>query len=125
MSFIVAFVALPSAAFAQQDRCTHKFVSFLRDSSSVSLKGRLTGKGCLVYRLNARDGQTMTVRLASRGAEFHVSYDPGVCCTPEGSIGGGVSDWTGELPVTGHYDVFVTLTGKRSGVPYTLEITVK
>jgi hypothetical protein len=91
----------------------------------VSLKGRLKGKACLVYRLNARAGQTMTVHLAGRGAEFHVSYDPGVCCAPEGSIGGGVGDWSGELPVTGHYDIFVTPTGENSGVPYTLDITVK
>jgi hypothetical protein len=122
---IVAFVVSSPAAFAQQDRCAHKFVSFPRNGSSVSLKGRLKGKGCLVYRLNAREGQTMTVHLVGQGAEFHVSYDPGVCCTPEGSIGGGVGDWSGELPATGHYDISVTPAGKGSGAPYTLEITIR
>ena len=122
---IAAIAALPPAAFPQQDRCAHKFVNFPRNSSSVRLKGRLKGKACSVYQLNARAGQTLTVHLVGRGAEFHVSYDAGVCCTPEGSIGGGVSDWSGELPVTGHYNIFVTPAGKGSGVLFTLDLTVK
>jgi len=97
------------AAPASQDKVTTVPVHFARGSSSASLKGTIGGYGTAHYILDARGGQTLTVRIdGSNNANFNV-FAPGDEPGSSTAIGTGYvgQPWTGALPVTGSYTVQV------------------
>lgn len=78
-------------------------VRFAKGTSSETITGRTTGAE--EYALQARYGQTMTVRITSplKNVAFEIMIDDYtfVCRTTE---------WTGELPMTGTYRITVLAT---------------
>jgi hypothetical protein len=80
----------------------------------------VTGKtsGIDEYSLGAREGQTMTMHLNSpdRNAAFEVMIDDyTVTCR--------ATDWSGKLPATGDYRVYVLST--KGTASYALEVAIR
>lgn len=107
-----------------------KRVKFPPGRTTLVLNGRTTGGPSesggmdpIAYVLRAKKGQTMTLHLTSakKNAVFGV-YAPGMDL-----IGGAqtVSDWSGELPKTGDYEIIVFPEDEKTNTTFTLEITVR
>jgi hypothetical protein len=93
-----------------------KPIRFAKGKSS----GTVTGKTSAIdeYSLGAREGQTMTLHLTSpdRNAAVEVMID-------DFTLTCRTSDWTGELPASGQYRVFVLST--KGTASYTLEVGIR
>lgn len=93
-----------------------KPIRFAKGKSSGSVTGKTTSTD--EWSLGAREGQTMTLHLTSpdRNAAFEIMIDDyTVTCR--------TTDWTGELPATGNYRVYVLST--KGTASYTLEATIR
>jgi hypothetical protein len=114
-----------SAVWAQ------KRVKFPVGRTTVILTGKTTGgpsesggMNPVSYVLRASKGQQMTLHLTSakKNAVFSV-YKPGM--EPmEGDAWEG-TDWSGELPKTGDYEIIVFPKDEATNTTYTLEVTVR
>jgi hypothetical protein len=71
-----------------------------------------------VYSLRAREGQTMSVHLATGDRTSFTVYAP----TDTVADADGVKDWSGQLPETGRYQIIVATDATAS---YTLEVTIR
>jgi hypothetical protein len=84
-------------------------ISFAAGASSATVKGSIAGDKTVDYKLGAKAGQTMSVRLKTSNASNYFNV------LPPGSdaavaIGSNVgNEWTGALPVDGDYTVRVYL----------------
>lgn len=105
-------------------------VKFPPGRTTVVLNGRTTGGPSesggmdpVGYLLRASKGQTMTLHLTSakKNALFGL-YAPGMDLV-EGAQS--VSDWSGELPKTGDYEIIVFPEDETTNTTFTLEITVR
>jgi hypothetical protein len=93
-----------------------KPIRFAKGKSSGTVTGKTTGID--EYSIGAREGQTMTMHLTSpdRNAAFEVMLDDyTVTCRS--------TDWTGELPGSGEYRVYVLST--KGTASYTLEVAIR
>ena len=99
-------------------------VRFARGRTTAILKGAVVRGTEDRYILGARAGQTMIVHLTSRekNAEFLIQ-DPNGTAVEGLDDGLADTDWTGELPVSGDYSIWVSPT--RGNATYTLEITIR
>lgn len=114
-----------------QDKVSTVPVSFVKGSSSATMKGNFGGYDSVNYTLSARAGQTMTVKITgSSSANFNV-FKPGdapgnATAVGSGSVG---TDWSGALPATGKYtvQVFQMRASARRGeqVPYTVTFRIQ
>jgi hypothetical protein len=107
-----------------------KRVRFPAGRTTVVLNGRTTGgpsesggMNPISYVLGARKSQTMTLHLTSakKNAVFGV-YAPGMDLI-EGAQS--VTDWSGELPKTGDYEIIVFPSDEKTNTTFTLEITIR
>ena len=107
-----------------------KRVKFPPGRTTVVLKGRTTGGPSesggmdpIAYVLRAKKGQTMTLHLTSakKNAVFGL-YAPGMDLVEGAQT---VSDWSGELPKTGDYEIIVFPEDEKTNTTFTLEITVR
>jgi hypothetical protein len=104
----VLFVACPLAASAQSIET--KQVRFAPGASSATLKGAITGRRTVDYRLRAKAGQTMSVTLkTSNLSNYFNVLPPGSSDVAlfVGSTGG--NEWTGALAADGEYTIRVYL----------------
>lgn len=122
---LVAFVFWVSAAGAIESRAVH----FAKGASSATLEGSLKGDQTVDYTLDARAGQTMTVKLATDNtANYFNVLPPGSADVAifVGSTGG--NDWSGTLPSDGAYTIRVYLmrsAARRNEVArYTLTVGI-
>ena len=93
-----------------------KPIRFAKGRSSGTVTGRTSAVD--EYSLGAREGQRMEIHLASPdgNAAFEVMLDDyTVTCR--------TTDWTGELPASGQYRVYVLSTGGPAS--YTLEVGIR
>lgn len=111
-------------------------ISFARGQTSTILRARLKPYTNHVYRLSARKGQHMAVRLQApvNDVVFWVQsrkYSPGRdTLLLEGIYKGGVADWSGELPVTGEYEIYVSNPPVsdhpvKRALPYKLAVEIR
>lgn len=104
-------------------------VRFAAGASSASYSGVLAGDGAVQYRLGARAGQVMSVRLraANASASFNVTAPGADSALFRGAVSG--SDFTGVLPVAGTYlvDVFLVRAAARRNerAPFTIDIRIE
>ena len=99
-------------------------VRFPRGRTTAVLKGAVVRATQDQYLLGARRGQTMIVHITSleHNAVFAI-------LGPEGAAligaeeGADAMDWTGELPSSGDYSIWVSPT--RANATYTLEVTIR
>jgi len=99
-------------------------VRFARGRTTAILKGAVVRGTQDRYILGARAGQTMIVHISSRekNADFLIQ-DPNGTAVEGMDDGLADTDWTGELPVSGDYSIFVSPT--RGNATYTLEVTIR
>jgi len=99
-------------------------VRFARGRTTAILKGAVVRGTQDRYILGARAGQTMIVHATSRekNAVFTILGPDGTAL--EGTDEGlDATDWTGELPLSGDYSIWVSPT--RGNATYTLEVTIR
>jgi len=99
-------------------------VKFARGRTTAVLKGAVVRATQDRYILGARAGQTMIVHITSRekNAVFTILAPNGTAL--EGTEEGvDAMDWTGELPMSGDYSIWVSPT--RGNATYTLEVTIR
>ena len=122
---ILAILLIIGTAWAKSRR-----VKFPPGRTTVVLNGRTTGGPSesggmdpVGYILRARKGQTMTLHLTSakKNAVFGL-YAPGMDLVEGAQT---VSDWSGELPKTGDYEIIVFPEDEKTNTTFTLEITVR
>jgi len=103
---LVAGIAWAAAAAPIETRPIH----FAKGASSATVKGTIKGDQTVDYKLRARAGQTMSVKLATgHGANYFNVLPPGSSDVAlfVGSSGG--NEWSGALPSDGEYTVRVYL----------------
>jgi hypothetical protein len=99
-------------------------VRFARGRTTAVLKGAVVRATQDRYILGAREGQTMIVHITSRekNAVFTI-LDPSGTALAGTDEGSDAMDWTGELPLSGDYSIWVSPT--RGNATYTLEVTIR
>jgi hypothetical protein len=124
-ALILATLLIVGTVWAKSTR-----VKFPPGRTTVVLNGRTTGGPSesggmdpVGYILRANKGQTMTLHLTSakKNALFGL-YAPGMDLV-EGAQS--VSDWTGELPKTGDYEIIVFPEDEQTNTTFTLELTIR
>ncbi len=110
-------------------------IAFAPGQTSIVLRGRLKPYRHHLYRFHARAGQRLTLRLHSPRSDVVCWVEGTTYVRPdtkvlEGIDKGGVTDWSGELPATEAYEIYVSNPPisdhrVRRILPYTLEITIK
>jgi hypothetical protein len=99
-------------------------VRFARGRTTAILKGAVVRGTQDRYILGARAGQTMIVHVTSRekNAIFTI-LGPDATALQGTDEGLDATDWTGELPLSGDYSIWLSPT--RGNATYTLEITIR
>ena len=99
-------------------------VRFARGRTTAVLKGGVVRGTQDRYILGARAGQTMIVHVSSRekNAVFTI-LGPDATALQGTDAGLDATDWTGELPLSGDYSIWVSPT--RGNATYTLEVTIR
>lgn len=99
-------------------------VRFARGRTTAILKGAVVRGTQDRYILGARAGQTMIVHVTSRekNAVFSI-LDPNGTALEGTDEGLDAVDWTGELPLSGDYSIWISPT--RGNATYTLEVTIR
>lgn len=99
-------------------------VRFARGRTTAILKGAVVRGTQDRYILGARAGQTMIVHITSRerNAVFTI-LDPSATALEGTDEGLDAKDWTGELPLSGEYSIWISPT--RGNATYTLEVTIR
>ena len=100
------------------DRPINKQIRFARGRTTAVIKDTVRLCTSHVYSLRAREGQTMSVHLATGDRTSFTVYAP---TDPVGDADG-VKDWSGQLPETGRYQIIVATDATAS---YTLEVTIR
>jgi hypothetical protein len=100
------------------DRPINKRVRFARGRTTSVIKDTVRLCTSHVYSLRAREGQTMSVHLATGDKTSFTVYTP----TDTVVDADGVKDWSGQLPETGQYQIIVATDATA---PYTLEVTIR
>lgn len=120
--------ALPAAAFAQNDIRTER-VQFARGASSATIEGKITGYEIIDYVVNAREGQSANISMATRhGATYFNVMAPGETEAAffVGSTSG--NQYEGTLPASGdfHIRVYMMRSAARRNetASYRLEISI-
>ena len=99
-------------------------VRFGRGRTTAVLKGAVVRGTHDRYILGARAGQTMIVHINARekNAVFTI-LGPDATALPGTEEGLDATDWTGELPLSGDYSIWVSPS--RGNATYTLEVTIR
>jgi hypothetical protein len=116
--FIAFFISINPPAFAQSKYDLVRPVRFERGASGATITGVLIYGAKHFYRLKAQKGQTMSVKLIVANSIDKVEigftvdslqYPPGRDTRILDGIDprGGNQDWSGELPVSGEYEIVV------------------
>jgi hypothetical protein len=95
-------------------------VKFARGRTTAVLKGSVTERKGKTYVLGAKEGQTMSVHVASKNSTVQFTI-----ATPEPDIlTDPTDDFSSELPASGDYEISV-MTYEAKAQPYTLEVTIR
>jgi hypothetical protein len=105
-----------------QRRTIVKRIRFAPGRTTAVVNGTMRQADYVDYRLNAKEGQTMTVHLTMRRgrARFQVGAVQGPGPYQGANM---VTDWQGPLPITGDHLIILYADSKRAD--YTLEITIR
>ena len=102
-----------------------KKIQFARGASSATLKGTVVRGERDRYRLSAKKGQTMSLRITSEedNAVFQI-YLPGEQEALSGAgDGDDAKEWSGELPRDAEYVIVVG--GTRGNATYSLRVSIE
>ena len=138
VGFVVAACLLVMVcSVSAQNHSIIRRISFARGQTNTILTARLKPCTNHVYRLYGRRGQRMAVHLqapANDDVVFWVQSRKYVqgrdTLLLEGIYKGGVADWSGELPVTGEYEIHVSNPPisdhpVKRALPYKLAVEIR
>ena len=115
-----ATASIPAAVQCRHaDQTIPKTIKFARGRTTAVIKDTVRLCTSHEYHLRARQGQTMSIHLAT-GKRTSFSL-----LTPSGDTVGdadGVKDWSGELQDNGDYTIIVATDATAA---YTLEVTIR
>jgi hypothetical protein len=120
--WVVVMLMLTVVAVAQTGKVQR--VRFAGGRTTAVLKGAVVRGTQDRYILGARGGQTMIVHITSRekNAVFAILGPDGTAL--QGAEEGiDATDWTGTLPMSGDFSIWVGPT--RGNATYTLEVTIR
>jgi len=107
-----AILSLHFLAAAQADEVRTVPVKFAAGTSGTEIKGTVTGRESILYKLNARDGQFLTVSMtrSNPSTDFNI-YIPGRGLGDEALYASSMGDprYTGQLYKTGDHTIAVFL----------------
>ncbi|HEX8474627.1 MAG TPA: hypothetical protein VF666_11380 [Pyrinomonadaceae bacterium] len=120
----------------QSGSCKSRRISLERGESTVVLRGKLEPCKQRIYKLRARQGQRMSVVLLpdENDVVFWVRGRPSlresVSLVLDGIHRNGVTDWSGELPFSGEYEIYVSrppVSDRREKrvLPYKIELRIE
>ena len=103
------------------NRVSEKNVRLVK-GKKLALKGAVRDGDEVVYRFRARAGQTITVNIVGRDADFSVSLNHGLDVE---SVAQDKKSWSGTMPAefNGHLEIGVHSTYKLAS--YRLEVLLK
>ncbi len=112
------------SASGSQEGGKQKRVQFARGRTTAVLKGTVLRGTYDRYFLEARKGQTMIIHITAteKNAVFSI-LDPSATALPGAEEGSDTRDWSGTLPQSGNYAIWVGPT--RGNATYTLEVTIR
>lgn len=121
---LIVFLLIFDTASAGQEGGKQQRVRFARGRTTAVLKGAVVRGTVDRYFLEAREGQTMIVHITSKekNAVFSI-LDPEANALQGAEEGADTKDWTGTLPHSGNYAIWVGPT--RGNATYTLEVTIR
>ncbi|MFN2530460.1 MAG: hypothetical protein ABR555_04095 [Pyrinomonadaceae bacterium] len=119
----ILITVVATAGMVMGQRTTQR-VRFARGRTTAVLHGAAVRGTQNRYLIGARSGQAMTVHITSRekNAVFTI-LGPDATALPGTEEGVDAADWSGELPLSGDYAIWVGST--RGNTTYTLEITIR
>lgn len=117
-----AIMALVNVAFAKGVK---QNIRFKPGTSSAVHTGTVERGDRDEYRLTAKAGQEMTVRISSieDNAVFQIYQTKGMKALDGAAEGEDAMSWQGKLPASGKYTIVVG--GTRGNTSYKLEVTIK
>jgi hypothetical protein len=121
-SLVLLILTFGSAVLAQTGKVQR--VRFARGRTTAVLKGAVVRGTQDRYILGARGGQTMIVHITSseKKAVFAI-LGPDGTALQGAEEGTDATDWTGTLPMSGDFSIWVGPT--RGNATYTLEVTIR
>jgi hypothetical protein len=143
ISILPGLIVPAEAAQQEESKSQDRHISINPGPDPTVLKGTLRPYSKHIYRFHARAGQEMTIRLLPQKQEAESKRDivfwvqsrgwyPSGSRTAllEGIDKGGVTYWSGSLPGTGEYEIYISNPPIsdhviRNSLPYKLEITAK
>lgn len=124
INFVLAVLLLvPLNALHAQSSRTIKRLKFAPGTSSAIVKGTITKAEEVAYKLEAKKGQRMRVKLMGKAKNNDV-----VLAAIEGPNGEQLlsdmeTGWNGKLPGTGQYTIVIGMIESKTG-SYTLEVII-
>lgn len=109
---LLAIILCSQLAIVGADEVRTIPVKFKPGTSGAELKGSVTGRETIIYKLNARDGQFLQVDLSSENLSTHFNiYVPGKGPGAEALYTSATGDksYTGQLYKTGDHSISVFL----------------
>jgi hypothetical protein len=128
-------LAFPTSAQKSKQCKAQRFI-FERGKSSIVLRGQLEPCKNRVYKFYARQGQKMSLRLYPEENDV-VVYAQSIKFIPElgsnvldGISRGGTTEWEGELPFSGEYELYITRppvsnSTQQRTLPYKLVVNIE
>ncbi|HEX8653018.1 MAG TPA: hypothetical protein VF708_19535 [Pyrinomonadaceae bacterium] len=121
---LVLFAVAPSLSAQGGGKLTRR-IQFQRGQSTARLKGQIRKNEEIVYLLRANEGQTLSVRVTASTPNHDVVFTlKGPNDTPLMPEGDMDTEWSGQLPATGDYQISLGMIESKFS-QYTLEVSVR
>ena len=122
-TFLLLTLVLSVASITSADG-VRKRLKFAKGRSATTVSGAVIRGDQDTYIIGARKGQTMRVKITSleKNAVFDVKDADGNYLQDAGESDD-ATNWTGDLPSTGDYEI--TVSGTRGNATYKLTVSIK
>ena len=125
---LAVLVLLLTTTPVNADQKTQR-IRFARGRTTAVVKGVVTNseqENVHTYKLGVSRGQTLIAHLASpeRAANFTITM-PDDSSAADGHGNYELKDYEGPIPASGDIVITIYHRGKKSAMPYTLEVTVR
>ena len=123
VTFLLMTLVLSVASITSADG-VRKRLKFAKGRSATTVSGAVIRGDQDTYIIGARKGQTMRVKITSleKNAVFDVKDADGNYLQDAGESDD-ATNWTGDLPSTGDYEI--TVSGTRGNATYKLTVSIK
>lgn len=118
---MIMFSLLTTNFVSAQGGPTEKRIKLVKGHKLV-LKGSVYEGDDFYYNFKARSGQTLSVKLVGRDADFTVNTNDGTEVYPISKV---TKSWSGKLPYDNTNQYSIMLTSNYKSASYTLEITLR